>query len=159
VDVAGERAVDASTPLGRGELVPPLDVQRAGVPAAERAAQRVVSLSRSGTRLESTRLGTGATVAAVDARGGIAVIRASPEEGPLGGRLELADAPDQPPSAVAAAEGLTVTDAAFGPARALAVAVSPSNDGAEDAGIWLLDRDADDATQLTTDGVRPRWHP
>lgn len=151
----------AGAPVGAPVWLP--DSSAVLVEVDEGGQGRVVSLSRSGTRLEPTRLGAGAMVAAVDVEGGIAIIRlAEPATGddPAGGRLELAVAPDRQPQPLAAVAGLDVTAAAFGSARSrLAIAVRASSDGASDAGIWLVSIDSDEAIQLTSDGSSPRWHP
>jgi len=148
--------VPAPEPFAPGAAVPPLAPSvAADDPAPEELG--IWFLARSGTRLNETAFGRRTMQPAVDEEGTIAAIRLPPgpadPDQPPSGTVEAARDRDDDPRPISAARDLPVTSVAFPPeAGLLLLAVV-------DEGIWLLDIEGGELTQLSEDGTLPRWRP
>jgi hypothetical protein len=147
--VAGDGAGDHIEPVPGGPVLP-LAVAEGGA--------RIVLVERSDGRIVETRLTGGTQVAAIGTDGRVAYLRET-DPSAAGGRLFVADAVDGAGRPVGAAAELLFSAITIAPEPATLVLAALDAETGEEAGVWLLDLEAEQIRQLTTEGRRPRWLP
>lgn len=135
---------EADAPGEVGRLEPPI-----GPLIPEGGNVRAYRLHRSGTSVNPSPFGTGATVVAVAVDGTIAYVTAD-------GSLWLTDLPNSAGSEPALA-GVRVHAAAFGPGGDVMVVEISGADGRHV--VQRFDPASGERSLLATDATVPRWHP
>jgi Tol biopolymer transport system component len=134
---------------GQTSDVPPLRTPVG--PLTPRRGATVGLLRPSGTEVEETGFGAGATAAAIAADGRIAYLRAD-------GSLHISDDPGEPGPVPDLLRGEPIGAVAFAPGEdAMAVVVLDTD--AEEGRIERVELGSDVRDVLANDGWRPRWLP